>query len=140
RELAGQDAAHAEMSRMYALESQFSVTGAAADHRVPVRSSDIGSALSALRDGVEARLAGNVPPEPAGLTEWQTIKAANDQKIADGADEEELDKLPPLTRDMLLWCLADDLVNNQGASVIAVGARQSPELHAMAHQLNSLLG
>src|SRR5690606_6747037 len=41
REVSGQDAAQAEMSRMYAVESQFSITGAAADHRVPVRSSDI---------------------------------------------------------------------------------------------------
>ncbi len=140
RDLAGQDAAHAEMSRMYAVESQFSVTGAAADHRVPVRSSDIGSALSKLRDDVADRLAGNVPAEPAGLAEWQTIRAANDRKIAEGAKADELEQLPPLSRDMLLWCLAEDLVNNQGEGVIAVGARQAPELHAMAHELNSLLG
>ena len=139
REISGQEAATAEMSRMYALESQFSITGAAADHRVPVRSSDIGLALSKLRDQVEARLAGNVPAEPEGLTAWQTIKAANDRKIAEGRVEEQ-EKLPPLTSDMLLWCLAEDLVNNPGAGVVAVGARQTPELHAMAHELNSLLG
>jgi MoCo/4Fe-4S cofactor protein with predicted Tat translocation signal len=139
RELSGQDAPTAAMSRHYAIESQFSATGAAADHRLPVRSSDIARTLSELRDLVEAHLGGNAPAEPAGLAEWQRVKEINDKALAEGRDG-DVEPVPRLTREMLLWCLADDLVKNQGAGVIAIGERHSPEVHALGYQLNSLLG
>ena len=42
------------MNRLYAVEPQFSVTGAAADHRFRLKSSEIGAFASALleRDSV----------------------------------------------------------------------------------------
>jgi MoCo/4Fe-4S cofactor protein with predicted Tat translocation signal len=130
RELAGQDVATANMSRLYAIESQFSVTGAAADHRLPVRSSDIASVLKDLRDLIEAHLGGTVPVEPEGLGQWQVIRDANQLALNEGR-KKDVQKLPKLSRQMLLWCLADDLVKNQGAGIIA---------HALAHQLNAMLG
>jgi molybdopterin-containing oxidoreductase family iron-sulfur binding subunit len=53
-----------EMKRLYVAESCYTITGAAADHRIPVRSSRIGGFLAAI----EATLAGDsVPAE----TTWQ---------------------------------------------------------------------
>ncbi len=45
------------MNRLYVVESAFSVTGAAADHRLPLRSGQIGSLLGRLRE-VVAQLQG----------------------------------------------------------------------------------
>ncbi len=51
----GRDAeANGTMSRLYSIESQFSVTGAAADHRLSVPSSKIGGFVAALAAAVDA--------------------------------------------------------------------------------------
>ena len=54
----GRDADSGKMNRLYAIESQFTHTGAAADHRLSVRSSDIagfvGSLLAAIDGSAEA--------------------------------------------------------------------------------------
>ncbi|MFN9788231.1 MAG: TAT-variant-translocated molybdopterin oxidoreductase, partial [Pirellulaceae bacterium] len=47
------------MNRLYAIESLYSVTGSAADFRLPVRSSDIGSVLARIEAAVDARMAGD---------------------------------------------------------------------------------
>ena len=47
------------MSRIYSVESNFTVTGGFADHRLPMRSSDIGSFVTAL----SAKLTGGTAPE-----------------------------------------------------------------------------
>jgi molybdopterin-containing oxidoreductase family iron-sulfur binding subunit len=59
----GRDADSKKMSRMYVVESQFTTTGAAADHRIAVRSSDI--------EGFAAQLA-----EEIGKVEDGAVDAA----------------------------------------------------------------
>ncbi len=108
---ARRDPAAGEMNRMYAVESRFTTTGLAADHRLPSRSVDIGFYLARLEAQVQARLAGKTP-EPAG--------------------DEYADKV--------LAAMAEDLVANQGAALIAIGANQPAELQARVHKLNEQLG
>lgn len=150
----GDDPAHATMGRTYAVESQFSITGAAADHRAAVKSSDIGWALAQVRDQVKQRLDGNTPEEPAAIGERKELVAkvnealhsSEDTFVAKLAAYEAAKKIvdeqkaPPATVDQVLWALADDLAANPGESVVVVGPRQPAEVHALAYELNSLLG
>lgn len=53
------------MNRLYAVESRYTLTGAAADHRLPMRSRDIAAWLAGLEEAVRKQLAG----EKAGQQE-----------------------------------------------------------------------
>lgn len=109
---AGRDPESGSMSRLYAIESQFSITGAAADHRLPLRSSDIGDFLAELTARVQQLLdSGEVEPPPKSAPK----------------------------RERFLHAAASDLVANRGKGVVTVGERQPAEVHAAAHRLNALL-
>lgn len=103
----------AEMNRLYAIESQFSVTGAAADHRLPLMSHRIGSLLAHLNVVVRQKL--DLP------TREMTVQLPEDQAE-------------------FVKALADDLVAKRGESLVAVGDTQPPEAHALVHELNHILG
>jgi molybdopterin-containing oxidoreductase family iron-sulfur binding subunit len=123
------DAAHPEqssMSRVYAIESQFSQTGTVADHRLPLKSGLIGQFAKELRDQIKTRLDGGEVPQPAG-------DATSSNLLAQGA-------LPTPTRQQILYCLVDDLVANQGAGVVVAGAAQPAAVHALVCEINTLLG
>ncbi len=105
------------MSRWWAAESLFSQTGAAADHRLPIKSGQVKALLLAVEAGVRAALGlAALGPAPSGgfLAE---DKAAR-----------------------FVTALVKDLVDNKGQSVVAVGARQAPDVHAVALRLNDALG
>ncbi len=46
------------MNRLYAIESRYTLTGAAADHRLPMRSREIAAWLSGLEEAIRRQLAG----------------------------------------------------------------------------------
>jgi molybdopterin-containing oxidoreductase family iron-sulfur binding subunit len=98
------------MNRLYVVESTPSNTGAMADHRLPVRSSDVESFARALAGRLNAQfqaIAGDPPPGvPAG---W-------------------------------LDALVGDLQRHRGTSLILAGESQPPFVHALAHALNHFLG
>lgn len=102
-----------EMNRLYVVESQFSITGAAADHRLPLKSHSIGLLLAHVDQKVRERL------------EIPVASLSNDL---------------PAIEDQFLAALVDDLIANRGQSLVAVGSNQPPEVHALAHELNYLLG
>ncbi len=102
------------MSRVYAAESQFSLTGAAADHRLPIKSQDIGLLLAHVDALVRADL---------GAAEANA----------------DLPALPAGEQDFA-QALALDLVANQGQAVVALGPSQPVAVHALAHALNQALG
>jgi MoCo/4Fe-4S cofactor protein with predicted Tat translocation signal len=108
---AGRDADHGKMNRLYVVESQFTVTGAAADHRLAVKSSDIGAVLSEIERLVEEH--------------------AEAGKVA-------VDAAAP-KREHLVQAIADDLLSHPGRSVVIVGLRQPPEVQARVHGLNARL-
>ena len=98
------------MSRLYVVESQHTVTGSAADHRMSVQSGKIGGFLAALVAAIDGRKKG--------------------QKV---------DKQLPY-RERLLAAMAQDLVDFAAESLIVVGECQPPEVHAAVHALNKKLG
>ena len=80
----GRDADHGKMSRLYAVESQYTTTGASADHRISVPSSKIPGFAAALAKAVAAATPGA-----------------------------EVDKSLPY-RERILAAMAQDLVDHKG--------------------------
>jgi MoCo/4Fe-4S cofactor protein with predicted Tat translocation signal len=108
---AGRDADQGKMNRLYAVESQFTVTGASADHRLAVKSSEMSAVLSEIERLIDQHAeAGKVAVDSAGSK-----------------------------RDRILRAIADDLLSHPGRSVVVAGLRQPPEVHARVHRLNARL-
>lgn len=105
------------MNRLWSLESSLSPTGIQADHRLAIRSVQIAAFAAAL----EAEIS-----KAVGQTASQTVPQAaflSDAKVA-----------------KFLAALVKDLVAHKGKSAIFVGDKQPPEVHALGHRLNALLG
>ena len=107
---AGRDADHGHMNRLYVVESQYTNTGSNADHRISVPSSRIAGFVGALAKAIENTSTGK--KVDAGLS----------------------------YRDKVLACMAQDLADNAGDSVIICGERQPAAVHAAVHALNEQLG
>src|SRR5271168_1137218 len=98
------------MNRLYVVEATPSNTGAMADHRLPLRASEIEGFARAL--AVAAALPVDEPRAtlPAGVPEkW-------------------------------LLALARDLQSHHGTSLVIAGEQQQPAVHALAHAMNVALG
>lgn len=104
-------------TRLYAVEGRVSLTGAHADHRLPVSPSRLGVFL----DELGRHIAGKKFPAPISFPPRQ-----------DG---------PSLTERELAWLrhCGEDLYNNPGESVILLG-EDHPELSGYVWRLNLLLG
>ena len=99
------------MNRLYTVESNHTLTGSAADHRLPLRSSLVGSFLSELAaalgvDGLE-----------------KTDRVIGQPRIQGYAQ-----------------ALAADLKQARGTGLVVVGDGQPAAVHALAHRLNAWLG
>ncbi|HTK28793.1 MAG TPA: TAT-variant-translocated molybdopterin oxidoreductase [Vicinamibacterales bacterium] len=102
------------MNRFYAIESLPTSTGSRADHRLPLRASDVETAARQLAAavgvaGVEA---------PAGALTGTTAERAR----------------------KFIAAVATDLKAHRGASLVIAGEQQPPAVHALAHALNQALG
>lgn len=105
-----QGVAGAPMNRLYVVENMPSTTGTVADHRLPVRSSDIEAVARALAGRLDARFrALDVTPPPSVPAAW-------------------------------LDAVASDLLAHRGSGLIVVGAAQPAFVHALVHALNDFLG
>ncbi len=101
-----------EMNRLYVIESQYSVTGAMADHRLRMRSSEIRGFVADL--AAELKVGGN------------------ELKVVGGNRGEK--------RAKWIAALAKDLNEHKGKSLVVAGPRQPAAVHAMVHLLNDALG
>ncbi|MCS6778058.1 MAG: Fe-S-cluster-containing hydrogenase, partial [Chthonomonadaceae bacterium] len=99
-----------EMNRLYVFESTPSPTGAVADHRRPVRASDVAAVAAALAARLGVKTGRSDIPLPKGVTPE------------------------------LLDAVARDLQSARGSSVIVAGEQQPPSVHALAHLMNVALG
>jgi molybdopterin-containing oxidoreductase family iron-sulfur binding subunit len=101
------------MNRLYAVEAMPTPTGSRADHRLPLRPSDIQAVAWRIAEGVGAA--------PAG------VAAAT------------ADHLDPGTRK---WAdaVVKDLTSHRGASLVVTGEHQPAAVHAIAHAVNERLG
>ncbi|MBX7158560.1 MAG: 4Fe-4S dicluster domain-containing protein [Verrucomicrobiae bacterium] len=99
-----------EMSRLYAVESSFTLTGAMADHRLPLPSTRMEHFTYALILALRGRpLFGN-------------------EFLADP------------TIEVWLKTLAKELLDHRGESIVVASCFQSPQTHAYVHWINEYLG
>ena len=103
----------ADMGRHVQIEAGFSLTGANADRRIPLRPSQLGLAALALLAGVAARAGAPLPPWPA-----PPLPAAAAGELA---------------------ALAGELWERRGESLVVCGDRD-PALQLVVNRLNHLLG
>ncbi len=100
-----------EMNRLYAVEANYSLTGAAADHRLRLRASEIPALVAEL--AAELKVGGEMlrvlaPPKDA--------------------------------RGKWLAAVARDLAAHRGRSLVIAGPRQPAVVHAWVHLINQFLG
>ncbi len=102
--------AEQEMTRLYAVESLFTLTGANADHRLRVSASLIGQIGTAILGVIVAsQIGGGTTTIPAGLDAKWITECAN------------------------------DLVKNRGKVLVVAGQRQPIEVHLLAQAINTAL-
>ncbi len=118
----GRRAEDGKMNRLYSIESILSLTGAAADHRVGLRATEIPAAIGRLAAELYSQAGGSLPPTGRSLeSSLQRFRApAGDSAIT-----------PFIARDLLA---------HRGKSIITVGPRQPAVVHAVAHLINTILG
>ena len=107
-----------KMSRLYTVEALMTLTGANADHRLRVPSSQIGKVAAQ----VAARLL-----VKAGQTSGPLLTALQAMGSVDGVSPAWIDEC------------ANDLFAHRRAAVVLAGHRQSPEVHAIAALINEVL-
>jgi MoCo/4Fe-4S cofactor protein with predicted Tat translocation signal len=110
------------MNRLYSIEPSFSITGGFADHRLPVRAAYVQRFGYALAAELILKRNLQLPADYAGLAD--ALRPHLDHSFD-----------PAWVKS-----IADDLIRNRGASVIAVGYNQPAQLHALGVLLNDLLG
>jgi molybdopterin-containing oxidoreductase family iron-sulfur binding subunit len=114
----GREVVDASMSRLYAVESCYSITGAAADHRLALSPAGVRRFTLALW----AKLHSAIGPPEAG---------DNGPKI--GVPDRELRFIEALAGDLTAGA-------NRGRSLIVAGRRQPPAVHRAVHAMNEALG
>jgi molybdopterin-containing oxidoreductase family iron-sulfur binding subunit len=106
------------MNRLYAVEPTFSIAGMMADHRLRVPASQVGQILAHLASVLIAR--GASAPGAQALAAPLAAHTTSHKKFVDA--------------------LAKDLLASKGESIVVVGERQSPRVHALGMLVNALLG
>ena len=108
--------ADAPMSRLYVVESNHSITGATADHRLRLPSSRIGAYAAALARALQ-------------------FKSGGLGQVA-GALKGDIKDIPAPWID----AVATDLLENRGRAIVFAGSNQPPHVHALVHAINAALG
>ena len=103
------------MNRVYALESMPTSTGARADHRLPVKPSEIEGFARAIARAVGSGRSG-------GSTASEVTQAFS----------------PAISK--WITAVVQDLLAHRGSSLVIAGESQPPAVHALAHALNQTLG
>jgi MoCo/4Fe-4S cofactor protein with predicted Tat translocation signal len=103
------------MNRLYVIEPTPSVTGATADHRLPLRASEVELFARAL--------AAKVRP----VTKLDPLALALNAAVSPPGTEKWLD------------ALAKELIKNHGKCLVIAGEQQPASLHTLVHVINSAL-
>lgn len=120
RDVRAASTARAEMNRLYVLESTPTLTGAKADHRIPMRVDEI----EAFAVTLAVRLGLNVAPVGGRRSEAERLGHEADRWL-----EAVVDDLKNYRRDA-----------DPGGSLIVAGRYTSPLVHALVHAMNEALG
>ena len=108
RRVDGHDAA---MNRLYVAESNYTLTGAQADHRLRVRASDVGAVALALAKELNV--------------------SGGELKVLDSATD---------AAKKVVTAAAKDLAAHKGRSIVVAGPRQPAAVHALVALINQALG
>ncbi len=112
------------MSRLYAVESLFTLTGANADHRLRVPASWVGQIVAALASGLA-----------------QTAKAFEDYYFGHSSPlAEDAISFPKGVDPKWIGECVKDLISDSRNALVIAGQRQPMEVHLFAHALNSVFG
>ena len=129
------------MSRLYVVEPGFTSTGASADHRLRLPASQVAAYLKALASelvtlGALQDAPAAAPADPAAGTPPPSSSVEGLRAAVAGA------KPPAGIPASWIKTVAKELADPQGRgrSVIVVGSRQPPAVHALALALNHALG
>ncbi|MCU1267095.1 MAG: 4Fe-4S ferredoxin, iron-sulfur binding domain protein [Acidobacteria bacterium] len=120
-----------EMSRLYVIETTPTTTGASADHRWSVRSSELEdyARVFASQQPVPTGSAATGKEAGIGKVRVETRLVAGEPQIID------------LARDFPdVESIYADLKAHQGSSIVIAGNETSPLVHAIAHSMNDALG
>ncbi len=102
--------AHSTMNRLYVVESMATITGASADHRIPLKPSQVAAFATALASAVGVKGVDAGVQSPAGVpANW-------------------------------ISSVASDLQQHRGSSIVLAGEQQPAIVHALAHAINAALG
>ncbi len=112
-------AATKDMTRMYASEGAYTVTGSNADHRLRLSSAQQLELLKAVAAELQSSHGLALGPEVQAAVQNAQLPAETAKFVA---------------------VLAKDLAANKGASVIITGERQPAAVHALVHAVNVALG
>ena len=105
-----------QMSRLYVVESNHTVTGSSADHRLRLGATDVGRYAAALAQALQKKV-GGLGSAAGGLSVDSNGIPAR-----------------------WIEAVAADLAANKGASIVVAGSAQPPHVHALAHAMNAALG
>lgn len=107
-----------KMNRLYCVESNFSITGTAADHHYTLRSNKTGDFLNAIAS--ELQILGCV--FPSEISKNASLKS----------------ELPDSLKKWIKAC-AKDLYANKSKSLVVVGDRQPAWIHSLGFAINNAL-
>jgi molybdopterin-containing oxidoreductase family iron-sulfur binding subunit len=110
------------MNRLHVVESAYSLTGAAADHRYAVAPSEVPAVAARLAAAVLGGLDGSLDPALAPLAPVLARFAA----LPAGAP--------------FVGGVARDLLHSRGRCLVLAGLSQPAEVHALVHVMNLALG
>jgi molybdopterin-containing oxidoreductase family iron-sulfur binding subunit len=109
-----------EVSRFYAVESAFTLTGGMADHRYRIAPSQILPVAALVAKAVSEKL--------------------GDRALGSVADEVIAKMVVPVYHEKWIEECAIDLAENQGGSIVLAGNRHGREVHILVSALNKALG
>ncbi len=125
------DPAKPEMNRLYVIESTVSNTGSIADHRLAVRPSQIEPLANALFQALQngSGGTGSGPATSLGPRGFDTTQNTRHSTAAETDQHQRW-----------ITAIARDLAAHRGECLVVAGEQETAQVHALAHQMNSLLG
>ncbi len=112
------EAGDRRMNRLYCVESQYSVTGSAADFRLALQSSQIALLLRKIEEAIDNGTIAEDKEEEIPYNSLEVSKRAA----------------------RVIECIASDLLSNKGSSVLAVGSHHPMAVQLAAIRINAKLG
>jgi molybdopterin-containing oxidoreductase family iron-sulfur binding subunit len=117
-------------NRLYAIESDLTLTGANSDYRIPLHTSQFSSLLGGIINEIITVHSSKLKAQNLPFNKLREKFSA--YELSSIASQNNLDP-------KLLKLLVKDLVENQGASAIVIGESQNYQIHLLGLLLNEIL-